>query len=399
MKPNLFWVLLCIAAMLDSYGQNTLKTDSAKLQIVRFETHTGLVNSKDSIWDVTKPIRMSLQPTSVSITIKDNTDSLPNFECIAVELLKLNDTLRLDRSNTINLINLSGGDYELTFINLNNKHQTKINFSIAPVFWERWWFSPFIFLVISVILGLIFYAIYLIQLRSKLRLQALRHELEIKALRAQMNPHFIFNSMNTIDAYILRKRFVEASDCLQKFSKLIRQILENSENQTISIAKELEALKLYIELEQERFSHSFSYQLDVQPELLAKEYQLPPLLLQPFVENAILHGIRHLTDRKGEILVSLNSSSLNRGGAGATDASDEVNHRVLHCLIQDNGVGRTASLEINQERQSNHKSMGMNVTMERIRTYQAIYGDTMETTITDLAEGTKVEIKLPLIFN
>ena len=269
------------------------------------------------------------------------------------------------------------------FINLNNKHSTKIHFSIAPAFWERWWFSPFVFLVISVVLGLIFYAIYLVQLRSKLRLQALRHELEIKALRAQMNPHFIFNSMNTIDAYILRKRFVEASDCLQKFSKLIRQILENSENQTISIAKELETLKLYIELEQERFSNSFNYQLDVQPELLAKEYQLPPLLLQPFVENAILHGIRHLTDRKGEILVKLNTFS----------------DGVLYCLIQDNGVGRTASLEINQERQTNHKSMGMNVTMERISTYQAIFGDTMETTITDLVEGTKVEIKLPLILN
>ena len=203
-----------------------------------------------------------------------------------------------------------------------------------------------------------------------------------------MNPHFIFNSMNTIDAYILRKKFVEASDCLQKFSKLIRQILENSENQTISIASELETLKLYIELEQERFSHSFSYQFDIQPELLEKDYQIPPLLIQPFVENAILHGIRHLTERKGEILVRLYSPSLLERGSGG---------EVLYCQIKDNGIGRKASSVVNQQRQENHKSMGVDITMERIATYQALYGDKMETKIIDLELGMMVEIMLPLI--
>jgi LytS/YehU family sensor histidine kinase len=244
---------------------------------------------------------------------------------------------------------------------------------------------PLLLLSLSAILGIIFYFLSLIRLRQQLRLQSVRHELEIKALRAQMNPHFIFNCMNTIDAYILRKKFLEASDYLQKFSKLIRKILENSESQTISIEQEIQTLKLYIELEQERFSHSFMSYFDIEPELMANDYQIPSLVLQPFVENAILHGIRHLTERKGLISIILKK------------IKNESGEDILFCQIQDNGVGRKASSVINEQRQASHKSMGVNVTLERINTYQAIYGNKMETVVSDLAEGTQVEIKLPLL--
>ncbi len=284
--------------------------------------------------------------------------------------------------------NLLGGKYTLKVKQgETSKSIESLSFEIAPLIWQNSWFLPLFYLFTIMIISMIGYLFSSYRTRTKLRTLALKHELEIKALRAQMNPHFIFNSMNTIDAYILRKRFVEASDCLQKFSKLIRQILENSENQTISIAQELETLKLYIELEQERFSHSFTYFFDIQPELLEKDYQIPPLLIQPFVENAILHGIRHLTERKGEILVRLTSPSLSGRGLGAG---------AIFCQIQDNGIGRNASTEINKQRQESHKSMGVDITMERIATYQALYGDKMETKIIDLEQGTRVEIKLPL---
>ena len=157
-----------------------------------------------------------------------------------------------------------------------------------------------------------FYFLSLIRLRQQLRLQSVRHELEVKALRAQMNPHFIFNCMNTIDAYILRKKFLEASDYLQKFSKLIRKILENSESQTISIEQEIQTLKLYVELEQEHFSHSFVSYFDIEPELMVNDYQIPSLVLQPFVENAILQGIRHLAEREGLISIILKKIKTNR---------------------------------------------------------------------------------------
>lgn len=361
------------------FCQKTVETDSSSIIVTKFVTH---ILRKDSIWDLQNKVYIKTQPALLTINFKDLKDTLnPNFICVFVEPMTIRDTLKLGKSSIINFNNLAGGDYTLTFINLNNKEEKKIKFSVAYVFWQRWWFIPIVFLITIFLIGIILYFFFLYRIRQQLRLQAVRHELEIKALRAQMNPHFIFNSMNTIDAYILRKRFVEASDCLQKFSKLIRQILENSENQTISIAQELETLKLYIELEQERFSDSFSYQFDIQPELLEKDYQIPPLLIQPFVENAILHGIRHLTERKGEILLTLS-----------------IADRLLLCEIKDNGIGRGASTEINQQRQVGHKSMGVDITMERISSYQALYGDKMETHFMDLAEGTKVEIKLPLIF-
>ena len=384
MKFRIFIFFVLTINSYYSVGQVLSETDSTSLHVTRFFTRIGVFR-KDSIWNLKKDMRLPSQPTFISITVEDS-DAKPDLICIISEPIKIQETIRFNSNNTINFFNLSGGEYELTFINRNNQHEAKIRFSIEPVFWEQWWFSLFIFFIISTILGLIFYFFYLIRLRQQLHLQSVRHELEIKALRAQMNPHFIFNCMNTIDAYILRKRFIEASDCLQKFSKLIRRILENSESQTISINQELETLKLYIELEQERFSHSFDFQFDIEPALLEKEYQIPPLLIQPFVENAILHGIRNLTDIKGEIIIKLEIIS----GTAAN---------VLLCRIQDNGIGRSASSAINTMNNRNHRSMGVDITLERISTYQAIYGDKMQTNITDLDPGTRVEIKLPLILN
>jgi two-component sensor histidine kinase len=294
--------------------------------------------------------------------------------------------ISLENQNKVLVSNLLGGKYKFIVANKEKKVIQKLDFEVELFIWQNWWFLPLIFLFSAIIVSMLTYLFSLYRLRQQLRLQAVRHELEIKALRAQMNPHFIFNSMNTIDAYILRKRFIEASDCLQKFSKLIRRILESSENQTISIQNEIETLQLYIELEQERFSNSFDYKIEVEPVLLDNNYQIPPLLLQPFVENAILHGIRHLTDRKGELKITLSTTKTPPSGAGG-----------LVAMVEDNGIGRKTSAQINKERQSSHQSMGMDITMERISTYQAIYGDKMETKIIDLEQGTRVEIQLPLL--
>ena len=283
---------------------------------------------------------------------------------------------------------LEGGNFTLILKEKNNKNNViKIPFTIEKVAWRKVWFIPSLLFYGFALFGILVYFLFQYRLRQQLRLQSVRHELEIKALRAQMNPHFIFNCMNTIDAYILRKKFLEASDYLQKFSKLIRKILENSESQTISIEQEIQTLKLYISLEQERFSHSFISYFDVEPELMENDYQIPSLVLQPFVENAILHGIRHLTERKGLISVILKKIK--------TESGEDI----LLCIVQDNGVGRKASSIINEQRQASHKSMGVNVTLERINTYQAIYGNKMETIVSDLEEGTKIEIKLPLLLN
>ncbi len=379
--------IFCSLTFFDVFAQSIPKKERDSIKIIEFLTRRGLnfKDVQDSSWNLSKPINISSVPTLIRIKVKTKN---PNTKllCFLSETLKMYDTLNLDNTNSINLFNLTGGNYELIFFEAKNtQNRATIKFSIETDFYEKWWFMPIVLLSLSVILGLIFYFLSLIRLRQQLRLQSVRHELEIKALRAQMNPHFIFNCMNTIDAYILRKKFLEASDYLQKFSKLIRKILENSESQTISIEQEIQTLKLYIELEQERFSHSFVSYFDIEPELMANDYQIPSLVLQPFVENAILHGIRHLTERKGLVSIILKK------------IKNESGEDILFCQIQDNGIGRKASAIINEQRQASHKSMGVNVTLERIHTYQAIYGNKMETIVSDLAEGTQVEIKLPLL--
>lgn len=284
--------------------------------------------------------------------------------------------------------NLPEGTYTLVVrVRGTDKPTTTLTIIVDGPFWQQWWFVPVVFVFIIGMMGLVFYLFFFYRTRQELYLQSIRYELEIKALRAQMNPHFIFNCLNTIDAYITRKQFIEASDCLQKFSRLIRHILENSEFQTISLEKEIETLKLYIELEQERFANTFYYELMVDPSLMEDSYQIPPLLLQPFVENAILHGLRHLTEREGRLQITLQQTVLNEKES-------------LFCQIEDNGIGRDASTKVNEYNREHHKSMGMNVTLERITAHQAYYGERMKTEIEDLRiphTGTVVRLWLPLL--
>ena len=233
-------------------------------------------------------------------------DNPNNILSIKYRLKGLENKWHSCHCQEVNYAHIEGGEFTFAaHVEGNEKRLTKIKIEVEPAFYEKWWFAPSLFLYLILVVGSILYIFMNYRLRQQLRLQSVRHELEIKALRAQMNPHFIFNCMNTIDAYILRKKFLEASDYLQKFSKLIRKILENSESQTISIEQEIQTLKLYIELEQERFSHSFVSYFDVESELMSNDYQIPSLVLQPFVENSILHGIRHLTERKGLISIVL----------------------------------------------------------------------------------------------
>jgi two-component sensor histidine kinase len=284
--------------------------------------------------------------------------------------------------------NLPEGSYTLVIRErAANQPSTTLKIIVEGPFWQQWWFAPVGFLSVLGMMGLIFYLFFFYRTRQQLHLQSVRHELEIKALRAQMNPHFIFNCLSTIDAYIVRKQFMEASDCLQKFSQLIRLILENSEFQTIRIDQEIKTLRLYIELEQERFAHTFQYELMVDPSLLEDSYQIPPLLLQPFVENAILHGLRHLKNKEGRLRITLQQIVLNQKES-------------LFCEIEDNGIGREASAKLNEHYRERHKSMGMNVTFERIVAHQAHYGERMKTQIEDLTDphtGTVVRIWLPLL--
>jgi Histidine kinase len=372
-------LLFCLFLLyLPSSGQTATTTkDSSQIIIEKFRTH---ILRKNKIWPTYENIEIPTVPGLLSIYFKEKIDSSnADFICVIVEPMSLRDTLRLGSQSSLHFNNLAGGDYSLTFINLKNGHSKILTFSIANELWKRWWFIPLVFLTSLSVLALFFYFVFLIKSREQNRLQKLKYQLEIKALKAQMNPHFIFNSMNTIDAYILNKRFVEASDFLQKFSKLIRRILENSDFSTVSLQNEIETLKLYIELEQERFSNSFTYTFNIGSDISLHDYQIPPLLLQPFIENSILHGIRYLKTNDGHLDINI------------AKESDSLNIRII-----DNGVGRTAANKINIERPKSHNSMGTRITLDRILNYQAQFGKEIEPQILDLAKGTEIRIILPI---
>ena len=222
--------------------------------------------------------------------------------------------------------------------------------------------------------------------QENMHLKQRASELEVKALRAQMNPHFIFNSLNSINNFILRNDKEQASEYLVKFSKLIRLILENSLFSLISLEKELEALTLYIELEALRFEHSFEHHIQYSNNLDTLSIKVPPLILQPFVENAIHHGLIP-KNAPGHLTIDI-------GG------EDDL----LRVSIKDDGIGRERAAKLNAHTRQLKQSLGVTVTSERIKAMTKDGSNvSSKVEIRDLvdpqgkAEGTEVEIKLEII--
>jgi ligand-binding sensor domain-containing protein/putative methionine-R-sulfoxide reductase with GAF domain len=210
-------------------------------------------------------------------------------------------------------------------------------------------------------------------------------EVEMQALRAQMNPHFIFNCLNSINRYIVKSDQTTASLYLTKFAKLIRLILDNSNNKNVTLTNELEALKLYIEMEALRFDKKFSYEIKVEGNLGPDTIELPPLIIQPYVENAIWHGLLH-KDNNGHLSIrlSMNGDSM------------------LQCIIEDNGVGRDKAKELKSKTAISRKSLGMQLTENRLSLLNKHAELNASIEILDLmngnneAAGTRVILKIPV---
>ncbi len=222
--------------------------------------------------------------------------------------------------------------------------------------------------------------------RDKLKLETAKNKamFEQKALRAQMNPHFIFNSLNSIQKYILQNQSQEAYDYLAKFSKLIRQVLMNSERSDITIKDEKVLLELYVELEQRRFKNRFDYSI-ICSAIVPLNFKIPIMLVQPFVENAIWHGLMNL----------------NRTKHGLLTIDFELEQDNLKIQIKDNGIGREAAAL--KRKDSEYRSVGMMFTQKRLELLKESGNINAKIEIIDLkdengnANGTSVEIKFPLI--
>jgi tetratricopeptide (TPR) repeat protein len=184
--------------------------------------------------------------------------------------------------------------------------------------------------------------------RTKAELQQQATELEMQALRAQMNPHFIFNCLSSINGFILKNESEPASDYLTKFSRLIRMVLTNSKKAFITLGDELEMLKLYLEMERLRFQYSFEYNISFKNEIDCENIFIPPLLLQPFAENAIWHGL------------------MQKEGHGHLEIELSLENKLLTCVITDNGIGRNKAALMKSKSAAQQKSMGLQITTERL---------------------------------
>lgn len=207
--------------------------------------------------------------------------------------------------------------------------------------------------------------------------------IQLASLRSQMNPHFIFNSLNSVNGFIAKNEEVKANRYLSDFSKLMRSVLNNSNKSSISLREELDSLEIYLSLEHSRFEEVFDYEIQMSPSIVSEETWIPPMLIQPYLENAIWHGLRYKKE-KGFLKLSFDMDDTN-----------------LLVLIQDNGIGRKASEALKTKHQKDHKSSGIKNTKERIRLLNGLHGSNLSVQIKDLEEkeesGTEVLLKLPII--
>ncbi len=221
--------------------------------------------------------------------------------------------------------------------------------------------------------------------QKRLALEKQYKDTELKALKAQMNPHFIFNALNSIQEYILYNKKDLASDYLGKFSDLIRTYLHHSDTGYITIREELESLNLYLELEKLRFEDKLNYNISVDENLNEDCYTIPTMFIQPYVENALKHGLLHKKeDRKLSIEFNLIESD------------------ILECVITDNGIGRERSEQINSRKNILHKSFALKASKNRLELLNYKSDKKIGVEIKDLyndhgtPQGTKVMLKIPL---
>lgn len=212
------------------------------------------------------------------------------------------------------------------------------------------------------------------------------NDLKLTSLLNQMNPHFIFNALNSIKLYIINNEPKVAAHFINKFSKLIRKILEASYKKEISLREELETMNLYMTIENIRFSNEINFQIEISEQVQLDVMKIPPLILQPFLENAIWHGLSSVKgNKKIKIII------------------EKVDNSFLQIIIEDNGIGREASEKIKSEKIITRKSLGINLTKDRLQFFTKDLSDKFSIVYEDLkndygqACGTKVILNIPLI--
>ncbi len=258
-----------------------------------------------------------------------------------------------------------------------------LQITINPHWTNTAWFKISLAAIIALISWLII-RYRIAQIREKADLNTRVAENKMAALRSQMNPHFVFNSLQTVNGFIAKQDLRGAMEYINQFARLMRVILENSREGQISLEREIELLELYMKIESRRFGTPFTYAINVGDNIDTYSMEIPSMLLQPFVENAIKHGLFHKKD------------------GGHINIAFIQENKSLKCVVEDNGVGRAKTAELNTQQGRGHKSRGLQIVNERLAIIRAANPGNYDVKISDLFDrqqnpsGTRVEITLPL---
>jgi len=310
-------------------------------------------------------------------------------------LTGLSDLWQSTEETFINYPALPSGDYQFE-IQAINKFGVKSNiisvpFSVQKLIWEETWFK----LLLSAVVAAIVWLLLTLRVRfirkqesEKQKVTKKITELEQLALKAQMNPHFIFNSLNSIQQYVIEKDIAGANKFISGFSRLMRQTMFFSTKHHISMNDELNYLTTYLELEKDRLENAFTYKVEVDATIQPQDYLIPPMILQPYVENSVRHGVRYRKDNKGVILIEVKKEE-----------------EYLVFIIEDNGIGRKRSQQLKGNTSIEYQSRGMSLTEDRVNILNEKNVHKIKIAVEDLEDatgnssGTRVTVKFPSIEN
>ena len=370
----------------NKYKTNTLKPTVHLTSIKVLDTYI------DSKTIEKKSLKLKYNQNFITFEFASNVMNNANQNKFAYKLDGIDKDWVETNKNSVTYSGLSNGDYIFLVKAVNNDgvwgNVSRFDIAIQAPFWKVWWFYGLLLIAIIAIL----FWLYTFKLKQVKKEEAIKSqfaqqiaEIEMKALRAQMNPHFIFNSMNSIQKFILKNDSFSASQYLTKFSKLIRLILDNSNQNYISLESEIALLKLYIEIEDLRFDNQFEYEIKIDDSLNTEAVQIPSMIIQPYIENAIWHGLLH-KETKGKLTLEIT----------------KLDDAMIKVVVSDDGIGRQKALELKSKQILKRKSYGLQITEDRIDILNKTKSNKTQLQIFDLKDeegnptGTKIELIIPI---
>ncbi|MCK5838954.1 MAG: tetratricopeptide repeat protein [Bacteroidales bacterium] len=335
-----------------------------------------------------------------SIKISIEADDLYNLSWLYEDISKMyagmsdyKEAYDAYKLHTIYADSIQSHDYQIQIMEARNRYEAErnekelelLNFKLKNNRYYNYGLASGLVLIIAI--G--FLLLRQNRLKTKERLSAMSQkvsEITQRNLRQQMNPHFIFNTLNSIQYFVFQNNKIVSNNYMSKFATLMRKTLDNSQHTYIPIKEEVDALKLYLELETLRFKEKFVWNIEIDDEIDTLVYKIPTMLIQPYVENSICHGLMNKEKGKGEIQIEL-----------------QLKEDHIQCSIEDNGIGREKAMEIKRIKNQNHLSLGTSITESRLKLVNSIYGKQMKVQYIDKKdkngnpEGTKVVINIPII--